>query len=140
MSNVVAGIRANVNDILSIRDSIGAALKVVNIVTRTWSGTELGEGDMSESKVRVLPSPHVVQYTNDLRLLQGGAVQQGDVMLKAVSQQSFPTQTDVDCSSELPNVEKFYELDGILYRVIAVTQKHVTWQVLLRRVGQQARP
>jgi hypothetical protein len=137
--SALAGIRSNLNSILGLRDSLDVALKPVHIVTRTWSGPELGHGTKTEARVRVLPSPRVFEFKNDVRLVEGGTIQQGDILLKMISKQSYPTQNLVDCSVTAENIEKFYEVGGILYRVVAVTEKHLTWSVLLRRLSQQAR-
>lgn len=130
--SIVADLRANVNDILGIRDDIGAAKKEVFLVTRTWTGGELGSGDYSDVSARMLPSPRVVEYKHDLRLKEGGAVQQGDILLKQISQQTYPNQSDLDGTQCKKNVELFYDVGGKIYRPIAVTEKHLTWTVLLR--------
>lgn len=137
--SIVSDLKPGLNAILGIRDDLGAALKEVYLVTRSWSGGELGEGDPTEIKVRMLPSPRVVEFKHDLRIKEGGAVQQGDILLKMISKVSFPKQCDVDGSTNSQNVEKFYEVGGILYRVVGVTEKHLTWNVLLRPISNQAR-
>lgn len=139
MSGIVDDLRSGVNDLLGIRDSIGAALKEVWIVTRTWSGIELGDGTAFETREQMLPSPRVVEFKTDLRIKEGGAVQSGDIMLKMVSRQSFPNQADVDFSGIASNVEKLYEVGGRLYRPVGVTEKHLTWTILLRPLSDQKR-
>lgn len=134
---VVEGVLESVNDILSLRDSIGAALKEVYLVTKTWPGTEIGDGTAVVTKVKMVPSPRVVEFKHNLRLVEGGAVKSGDILLKMVSKQTYPTENLLDCTSAVQTVEKFYEVGGILYRFLSATEKHVTWNVLLRRVSQQ---
>ena len=58
-------------------------------------------------------------------------------MLKMVSKQSYPLRSDVDCTSNSENVEKFYEVGGALYRVIMVREKHVVWEIQLRKDSKQ---
>lgn len=141
MSGIVDDLlNGSVNDILGVRDDLGVALKQVHMVTRSWSGLEPGDGEVSEVKTRVLPSPRVVEFKNDLRIVEGGAVQQGDILLKQISKQTYPTQDLVDGSSDSESVEKFYEVGHRLYRVVAVTEKQVTWTVLLRPLTSQERP
>lgn len=137
MSGVVAGVLANVNSILGLRDSLGAALKDVYLVTRTWSGTELGDGTATDTKVKMVPSPRVVEFKHDTRIVEGGAIKQGDILLKMVSKQTYPTETMVDGKSDIDNVENLYEVGGVLYRVINVKEKHVTWSILLRRLSSK---
>jgi hypothetical protein len=134
--SIVSDLLGDVDSILSVRDQIGAALKPVYLVTRTWSGSELGEGTASVTKTQMLPSPRVVEFKHDLRLVEGGFVKAGDILLKMVSKQSYATESLLDGTSNVANVEKLYEVGGILYRPINVREKHVTWTVLLRRLSE----
>jgi hypothetical protein len=137
MSGIVDDLRSGINDILGLRDSLGVGLKKVYLVTRTWSGSELGEGTKTITKRQILPSPRVVEFMDQYKIKEGGAVQQGDLMLKMVSKQSYPLRSDVDCTSNSENVEKFYEVGGALYRVIMVREKHVVWEIQLRKDSKQ---
>lgn len=124
----------DIDSILGVRDDIGAELKHVYLVTRTWSGMEIGDGTSTEVVTQMLPTPRIVELMDDYRIREGGAFQQGDVLLKMVSKQSYVARTDVDCFSNNPSVEKFYRINDIDYRVINVQEKHVTWNVQLRRM------
>ena len=137
MSGIVDDLRSNVDSILGLRDSLGVGLKKVYLVTRTWSGSELGAGTKTITKTQMLPSPHVVEFMDSYKIKEGGAIQQGDIMLKMISKQSYPIRTDVDCTTTAQNIEKFYEVGGILYRVIMVKEKHVVWDIQLRRDSRQ---
>jgi hypothetical protein len=137
--SLVEGLKPGLNGVLGIRDSIGAALKQVFIVTRTWSGTELGDGAMSETKIQILPSPRVVEFSSDLRIREGGFIQSGDIVLKMISKQTYTSASDLDFSGTAATVEKFYEVGGRLYRPIGVTEKHLTWTVTLRPISDQTR-
>lgn len=135
---VISDLIPNINSILGIRDDMGVALKVVNIVTRSWSGGKLGLGSITETSVQMLPSPRVVEFKTSLAIKEGGAVQAGDIMLKMVSKASY-SQTDLDFTLLSGSVEKFYDIGGVRYRPVGVTEKHVCWTVLLRRVTDQSR-
>lgn len=132
MSGIVDDLRDCTNDILGIRDDIGAELKKVYIVERIWSGKELGDGTSRESKTQILPSPRIVEFNHNLRITEGGAVKQGDILLKMISQQTLPKKQDVEFTDVSKNVEKFYEIDGRLYRPVTATERHLTWSVLVR--------
>ena len=136
---VVQGVLENVNSILNHRDLLGAALKPVYFVTRTWSGTELGDGTVTETRSQMLPSPRVVEFSHDVRLTEGGNAKKGDIMLKMVSKQTYPTQDLLDCTTPSANIEKLYEVGGVLYRVANINERHVTWNLLLKRLTQQSR-
>lgn len=133
----VDDLRSNVNSILGLRDDLGAALKPVYIVTRTWSGDELGAGTKTDVQAQVLPSPRVVEFSQQYAIKEGGAVQQGDILLKGISQQAYATKNLVDCSYIAANIEKLYKVGGVLYRVIHVRERHLTWEVQLRQISKQ---
>jgi hypothetical protein len=126
--------------VLSLRDKTGAVLAPVFLVTRTWSGTDPGDGVMTEERRELRPSPRIVDYSHSTRLLEGGAVRQGDLILKAISKVTYPDRATIDGSSTAHNVEKFYDIGGELHLVISVTQKHLWWNVQVRRVSAQTRP
>jgi hypothetical protein len=135
--SILNGLRANVNSILGLRDSLGVQKGLVYLVTRTWSGDELGAGTETVVKTQMLPTPYIYVFTGDRKIPEGGVIKQGDIILRQISQQSYPTENLIDGSSTDPKVEKLYEVDGSLYRVIEVTKKHVTWKVILRRLSSQ---
>lgn len=137
MTGLADDLRADIDDILSIRDDLGVVLKPVFIHQKVWSGSEPGEGTATITRVEMQPSPRAVEITDSYRIREGGTVQAGDVMLKMISRQSYPEITDVDCSVPNQKTEKFYEIGGILYRVISVRVKHLTWTVQVRRVSKQ---
>ena len=134
---LIPGMIPNLNDILGVRDSLGATLKPVKIVSWTWSGADIGVGTKVELAVDVTPGPRIVEFSADSKVLQGGAVKAGDIMLKMVSKQTFPTVDLVDCVALAPSVERFYSVGGIQYQVIGITEKHLTWNIHLRRRSHQ---
>lgn len=134
---IVSDLLSSVDEILALRDTLGAALKPVHLVTRTWSGEEIGDGTTEIEKTQVLPSPRVVQFTAESAALQGGNVQQGDIMLKQISKNSFPDESVVRCEAPARNIEKYYEVGGVQYEVKGITEKHLTWSVHLRRRSNQ---
>jgi hypothetical protein len=135
---IIGELLGDVNDILGIRDELGVGLKQVAIVTRTWSGVEIGDGTYTETRVPMLPTPHVVIFSQDLRIGEGGAVKRQDAQLKMISKANYD-EDELDFSDVSGPVEKFYELSGLLYRPIQVIERHVTWSVTLRRSNDQTR-
>lgn len=136
---VVGSLKSSLDSILGIRDQIGAALMPVYFVTRTWSGTEIGDGNAVEVKVQVLPSPRIVSMSDDSRVVEGGAVQLDDIMLKMISKNTYANKNQVDGTSTDQKIEKFYEVDGLLYKAINVTEKHLYWNVQIRKLSNQKR-
>lgn len=139
MSNLIEGLKDCSDAILGIRESIGADLRKCSIVTRTWSGNEVGEGTMEEVVSPVEPTPGIRDLSHDTRVKEGGAIQQGDLFITMISKHRFPTKADVDCSTGGKSIEKFYQLGSELYQVISVAEKQLTWDVQVRRLSDQRR-
>jgi hypothetical protein len=137
MSGVISSLKPNIDDILGVRDEVGAALKVCKIVTRSWSGSELGDGTATTASATISPSPRVLEFSFDRKLPDGGAVKHGDIILKLISKNQFSSVDKIDGTVNSPNIEKFYDVGGIKYEVVAVTEKHLWWNVHLRRKSYQ---
>jgi hypothetical protein len=129
----------NVDCVLGVRDSIGAVLHPVYIVTRTWTGKEPGSGMASEVVVQVLPTPAIQQFAFDLKITEGGAVKQGDVLLKGISKRQYPDSQGLDNKTGAKNVERFFLIDEKLYTVINIRENYVTWDVQIRKLSNQTR-
>lgn len=134
-----------IDDILSVRDCIGAVMKPVYLFTRTWfvdqaktTAAAQPEGFATDSFVQLLPSPSLRDYSQDIRLREGGAVKQGDIILKDISKNKYVIG-DLDGTSSAPNIERFYLVGVKLYQVINVTEEYLTWNVQLRELSNQTR-
>lgn len=136
---VLDSLRVDLDSVLGIRDAVGAVFKPVSLLTRTWSGRRLGEGKATDVVVPMRPSPRVTEYGNDVRIVEGGVVKQGDNLVRGISKLSYPLETDVDCSSKDPLVQKFYLLGDKVYTVINVKEGYLVWDVLLRELSDQTR-
>lgn len=140
-SKLTDGLLDCIDSVLGVRDCIGAVLHPVFILTRTWSGERPGDGDAEESEEQIKPTPQVVDYSHDLRLVEGGAVKQGDIVLRGISKARY-AEMDLDCSlkeGEKINVERFYLINEKLYTVINVKENHLTWDVQLRKRSDETR-
>lgn len=138
-NGVVGSLKDSVDDILGLRDSLGAALMPVYFVERQWTGDESGDGTATETTEQVLPSPRIVSMSDDSRVMEGGAIQLDDILLKGISKNKYPSKVDVDGTTDDQSIERFYEIDGQLYGVINVTEKHLTWNVQVRKLSNQKR-
>lgn len=139
MSGCRDSLRDCVGDIYGVRDCLGLYKSEVFLITRTWSGQKIGEGGATEQKDKIYPTPNIVDYSHDIRLPEAGAIKQGDLMLRGIAMKYYPSESDIDGSSNAANVEKFYEVGGNLYRVIHVKEKMVSWQIHIRRLTDQTR-
>ncbi len=133
MSGIVEDLIGCTDEILGLRDEIGAVKSHVHILTRTWSGEEVGDGNPSDTIEQILPTPYVVNLHVNSRVKTGGAVKEGDVMLKHISKQSYPDENTVSLKNDnCKTVEKFYYLDGKLYNMFHVTSDYIYWNVHVR--------
>lgn len=135
---IIDGLMTGIDGILGIRDAIGAVIDPVFFVTRTWSGTTIGDGTASDIEVQMLPSPGLKNYSQDVRLREGGTVKAGDIILKDVSRNKYQ-ETDLDGSSPADNIEKLFRVGDKIYQVINVTKSYVTWDVQVRELTNQTR-
>lgn len=138
MPGVITSLLPAIDSILGVRDQIGAVIQPVYLVTRTWSGTQVGEGTAVDTEAQMLPSPGLKNFAQDIRLREGGSVQAADIVLHNVSKNSY-TEAQLNGTSPGANVEKFYRVGAKLYQVINVTEKYVTWDVQLRELTNQTR-
>jgi hypothetical protein len=139
MTDFIEDIKAIANDALQAVDEIGAIKSYVYQITRTWTGSEPGDGTATEIKTQILPTPLIYDLSHDLRLVEGGIFKQGDLILRMISQYNYPNENDVNCFSNDSKIEKFYEIDDDLYQVINVRKDYATWNVHVRRLSDQTR-
>lgn len=132
MANLVDDIKAVVDDILGIRDEIGALKYPIYILTRTWPGQK-GVGTPVDVKEQILPSPNLVDLTLRYNSNPAGNVRQSDISLKMISKNKY-TEKDIDCSvSDPTKQERWYYINGSLYEVVSVTEEYVYFNVLLKK-------
>lgn len=124
--------------ILGIRDSIGADLKKIYVVTRTWSGGEVGEGNVVDSEMTLVNTPHIVDLSLNFRALEGGNVKQGDLLLKMVDKQRYPRET-FEPTTLGPGQERFMRIGEQLYTVIAVRERYLQFDIQVRPLSDQRR-
>lgn len=132
MTGLIQSLLGVADSILGVRDAIGAVIEPVYLVTRTWSGTQPGDGTPTDVTVQVLPSPQLVNLVNTTKPQSAGSVEQGSIMLKGISKQSYQTKDTIDLTSTQANVEKFYKLKNRLYNVTSVEESYITWNVRLK--------
>ena len=133
--NLIESLKKSINPILGVRDTLGAQKHDVFLLTRTWSGEIVGDGQPVDTKSQVLPSPNIVDLSHSLRLKSGGNIRQGDILLKMISKQSFPERFEIDGEVLDKNVEFFYFFGDVIYRVISVTEDHLWWNVQVRAIN-----
>jgi hypothetical protein len=139
MSSAIKSLCRCVDKILGVREQVGADLKKAYIVTRTWSGDRPGNGYPTDTKIQVLPTPRVVDFSHSVSLREAGAIKSGDILLEKVPKTQFPQETDINGYSDSRCVEKLYDLSGELYKAVSVVEKLLWWNVQIRRLSAQER-
>ena len=135
--NLIDSLKKNINPILGVRDLLGAEKHKQYIMTRTWSGSKPGDGTAVDTKVLIDPSPAIVDLSHDKRVLEGGNFKRGDLLLKMVSKQTFPNESQVDGSNPAKNIEVFYLINNRVYTVISVVEDYIWWNVQIRKHNNQ---
>lgn len=135
-SDIKAGLLDCLDDILSIRDCIGANLAECKIVTRTWSGQRVGDGSFEDAEEELKPTPQIKDYSHDLRLQQAGTYKQGDLILRGISKNAYPEETILRTDTGNKQVEKFIKVGANYYRTIQIKENLVTWDIQVRKVAQ----
>ncbi len=145
-TGIDSAILQGVDSILGIRDAIGAIIKPIFFVTRTFykdagktvPATQPEGSNAKDVVVQVLPTPGMKQFNQDIRLREGGSIKAGDIILKGISKNLFK-EKDLDGSTSAKNIQKLYLIGDKLYQVINVYEKHVTFNVQVRELTNQAR-
>ena len=121
-----------IDEVLEVRENIGADLHRVSLVERKWSGEHIGDGRYKDSITQIRPTPGIKEFAHDIRLLEGGAIQQGDILITSISKnrfnRDFLSVQDTDAA-----MEKFYLIDDREYRIVNITEHLVTWNILVRQ-------
>jgi len=147
MSNaLINSLLPNINSILGVRDSIGAIIQDVSFIKRTWytdntyatPAANISGIAAKDVVTQMLPTPQIVNLSQNLNLKEGGTIKQGDIILKNVSKQSF-VEANLDGSSNAANVENLYLVGQKVYQVINLVERYVTWDVQLRELTNQTR-
>lgn len=133
---IIDGLKDCSDAILGIRDGIGAALKPVHFVERTWSGGEPGSGTATDVKELMANTPHIVDLSQNFRALQGGNVKQGDLLLKMVDKQRHPRERFIPAKGTR-NKEQFLMIGDLLYTVISMRERSLQWDVQIRPASDQ---
>jgi hypothetical protein len=146
LSGIITGMLAGIDGVLDARDAVGAVIKPVYFLTRTWYSdpgfgvpNNVPEGYAKDAaQVQMIPSPGMKQFNQDIRLREGGSIKAGDIILKAISKNLFK-ESDLDGSTPAQNIQKFFVIGSKIYQVIDVVEKYVTFNVQVRELTNQTR-
>ena len=131
------------DDILSIRDDLGAQKHLVKILKRKGSAVDSELDDFNSVdpvdtiELEILPSPRIVDYSHSLRMKEGGKIRQGDLIVKMISKNAFPGRSTIDGTSADPSETFYYLVNNELYTVVNVTEDYTWWNVHIRKANNQ---
>jgi hypothetical protein len=132
MANLVQDILEIVDDILGIRDELGALKHPIYILTRNWEGQK-GLGTPTDTIEQVLPTPNLVNFSLEQDPNEVGKVAQGQILLKMISKNKY-TEKQINGSVDNPeSQDRWYYINGQLYEVVSVTEEYVYFNVLLKK-------
>jgi len=101
-----------------------------------WDGERPGDGEYNDTIVLMDPLPGILDYSHSVQTTEVGAVKAGDLILKNVSRNSYPTEAELLTITDEKNEERFYKVGEHYYRVVHIKEKLVTWDIHIRKVHQ----
>lgn len=122
-----------------VRDSIlddcfGRRLHTYIIRTRTWSGTEVGDGTFTVSDLVPTPRPRYMRAEPNAMSNLAGRFEDGDIVIGKVSARSYTAAQLGDPNEGQPHIEVFWIIDGDQYfDVIGTEIRYGEWRVHLRQ-------
>lgn len=123
---LVEELRPLAAEIGAIRDEIGAKIANVYLLTR-----EEGVPDIWE---QILPTPHIRDFSHSLKLVEGGEVRSGDLLLKGIPISKYSEMNlDTALMDQEDEKEKYYIIDRRAYTLVHIKKNYLTWDVLIRR-------
>lgn len=134
MTNLPKSLGKALDGALSVRDKLGLSKAQVVLVTRTWEGKVPGEGNASDVRKQILPSPTIKDYGHDIRIAEAGAIKQGDLIMKHLSKEL--TRQEILNQTDKKNVERFWEIDGRRYQGVKEKDHIVYWSLQVRPTVQ----
>ena len=118
---------------LKVREDLGVSHREVSIIKRVWAGKHPGDGKAKDTVKKISPTPIIKEIAHDIRIMEGGAVKQGDLIISQILKKDYPLESDVDGKSDEKNIEYLYKVGDYYYNCIHVKDKFDTWNVQVRR-------
>ena len=135
METLVERLRGKADRFYSVRDSIGAAKEEVFRVTRSWT-TEVGGldgGDPKDVRVRITPSPRIVNLEHRSFVTPHGQTVEADILIKNSLISQFPEREELDNPQKGGKIERFWQIGKFFYTTESIQKKQLTWDVVLKK-------
>lgn len=121
-----------IDDARAMVADLGLRLHVVKVVTRTWSGSEVGRGTPSDVELTIDPAPKVrPPHPREVSAAQG-RYENGDQLVQQIS--ATYTRAELDGGTIAAGVVVFWTIDGEEYRLVGLSQKPFEWRAHLQRM------
>lgn len=133
--SILDDVAIDVEDALKTIEGLELYKTKVYFLVRTWDERK-GKDDPVDTFTKINPNPYISDMSHSLRLREGGKVKQGDLFIKYLPKNIYPTEDTVNCSTENELEEKFYIIDNELYEVISVVKGYAYWNVQIRKTSK----
>ena len=133
--SILDDVALDVQDALETIEGLDIYKSKVYLLTRTWK-ERTGQGKATDVVTKVDPNPYIADFSHSLRIKEGGNVKQGDLFIKYLPKNLYPTEDTVNCKTKNQLEEKFYVIDNELYEVISLFKVYAYWNVQIRKTSK----
>ena len=117
-------------DVLKIRDDIGAVKAHVYFLTRE---TDPNTGEvLKDTWKQILPTPNIRDFGHDIKLVEAGAVKQSDLLLTSIPISKY-REEDLVTDTENQETQLFFVVQQKAYTTVHIKRNYLTFNVLIRR-------
>lgn len=134
--SILDDVAKDVEDALRTIEDLEIYKSQVYFLKRTWEERK-GRGEPTDEISKIDPNPFISDFSHSMRIKEGGSVKQGDIFIKYLPKNLFPTEGSVNGKSGNELVETFYVIDDELYEVISVVKGYAYWNVQLRKTNKK---
>ena len=125
----------DIDSILQVREDLGVQIYDSYFLTRTWTGSRRSRDNVVDTIEKISPAPRIQDFSQRLDLVEGGVVQQGDIILKQISVKKYPSQAFIERKNEEnftlrdngKEIELFYYVNNVVYTLVGITRKLLWW-------------
>ena len=134
--SILDDVAKDVEDALRTIEDLDIYKSKVYFLTRTWSERK-GRGAPVDELRKIDPNPFISTLSHSMRIKEGGSAKQGDIFIKYLPKNLFPTEKSVNGKTGNDLVETFYVIDNDLYEVISIEKGYAYWNIQLRKTNKK---
>lgn len=118
-------------------EDLGLNIAKIGIFTREWSEEKLGMGKPSDSVEYFSPTPRLRTIKQSHSSKEGGLEKRGDLSIRLLSKDLYPTKEKLEVISQEKNKEIYYFINDELYELVEVTEHLTHWNVLVKKAKKR---